>query len=58
MVYHKKTSRCIIYEQCVASMNVRIHKKEKIKVVMKNRLVEFIQQEMRILHAKLLLEHS
>jgi len=25
---------------------------------MKNRLVEFIQQEMCILHAKLLLEHS
>ncbi len=32
----------IIYKQYVVSVNVRIHRKEKIKVLMKNWLVRFI----------------
>jgi hypothetical protein len=42
----------------LANMNVRINKKENIKVLMENWLVRFIQQEMWISHAKLLIEHS
>jgi len=34
----------------------RIHRKENIKVLMENWPVRFIQQEMRILHAKLLIK--
>jgi hypothetical protein len=35
----------------------RIHRKENIKVLMESLLVRFIRQEMRILHAKLLIKH-
>jgi hypothetical protein len=39
-------------------MNVKISKKENIKVLVENWLVRFIQQEMQISHAKLLIKHS
>jgi hypothetical protein len=49
---------CIIYDQCVASVNIRINIKENVKVIVENWLVKFIQQEIQILHAKLLIKHS
>jgi hypothetical protein len=32
----------IVYEQCVADVNIRISKKENIKVIVENWLVKFI----------------
>jgi hypothetical protein len=47
----------ILYDQHVASVSVRKHRKENVKVFMENCLVKFIWQEMRILHAKPLIKH-
>jgi len=38
-------------------MNVKKHRKKKVKVFMENWFVRFIQQEMWILHANLLVKH-
>jgi hypothetical protein len=48
----------IIYEQHVASVNIRKCRKKNVKVFMENRLVRFTWQEMWILHAKCLIKHS
>jgi hypothetical protein len=39
-------------------MSIRISFLKIVKVLLENRLVKFIQQEMWILHAKLLIKHS
>jgi hypothetical protein len=49
---------CIIYEQHVANMNVKINRKEKVKVLVENWFIKLIRQEMQILHAKFLVKHS
>jgi len=56
IIWHVK--HIFIYEQWVATMSVRIHRKKKVKVLMKNWFVKFIREKMRILHAKLLIKHS
>ncbi len=48
---------CIIYEQHVASVNVRISRKKNVKVIVENWLVRFIRKELQILHVKLLIKH-
>jgi len=48
---------CIIYEQHVANMSVRIFRKKNVKIFMKIWLVKFIWQEMWIFHVKLLIKH-
>jgi hypothetical protein len=48
----------IVYEQCVANMNVRVSRKENITFLVENWLVRFIWEEMQISHTKLLIKHS
>jgi hypothetical protein len=47
----------IVYEQCVANVSVRKHRKENVELLAENWLVKFIRQEMWISHAKLLIKH-
>jgi len=48
----------IIYEQHVANPTIRILRKNNVQIFIKNWLVRFIWQEMRILHVKFLIKHS
>jgi hypothetical protein len=48
---------CIIYKQHVDNVSVKKHRKKTVKILIENWLVRFIQQEMWILHAKLLVKH-
>jgi len=49
---------CIIYEQHITNINVKIFRKKNIKIFMKICLVRFIWQGMWSLHVKLLIKYS
>lgn len=46
-----------IYKQGFTYMSGKIGGKKNVKILMKNWLVKFIEQEMQILHAKILIKH-
>jgi len=49
MAYHLRTT--------IANMNVRINRKENVKVLVEIWLVKFMKHEMWISHAKLMIKH-